>query len=300
MAGAGDSAGAAPVPADPWWKLLGYLLRAIYWFHPLLWVAYALLCRDLEAACDESVIRGMTRQERKAYAAALLQCSRTSCPRRTGPLAFGEIRVKERVKSVMRYQKPSRWIVGLAGLLCVLLALCFLTDPKSTEETLPGRPLEELREGYSPEQAAQDGCVVLKQFELLAGEEIWEAFVQRATAGEAAAVRIYQSYPEQTEEYFLQELRYDGTHYWLRYYDADGDGQDRLIEERYPYLNRSISYSVQEQSGDRVEYLLADDPEATAEGYIRALLSSTVWPEETIYDHCYLIYSAEEPAAEGR
>lgn len=95
---------------DPWWKALGFALLAVYWFHSLVWVAYALACRDMEAACDEAVVRKLDREGRRAYAGALLRCS---LPRRSWgcPLAFGEIGVKERVRHVMDYKKPARWIL---------------------------------------------------------------------------------------------------------------------------------------------------------------------------------------------
>ena len=122
---------------DHWWKPLGYLLLAVYWFNPVLWLAYILLCRDIELACDEKVIREMDDSQKKAYSEALLNCS---VPRRmiaACPLAFGEVGVKERVKSVLNYKKPGFWIVAIAVVMCVIAAVCFLTDPKEKEQTEP-------------------------------------------------------------------------------------------------------------------------------------------------------------------
>lgn len=119
---------------DHWWKPLGYLLLAVYWFNPLCWVAYILLCRDIEMACDEKVIRGMDRNEKAAYSQALLDCSFPRKRIAACPLAFGEVGVKERVKSVLNYKKPAIWIVAAAIVACTVIAVCFLTNPKHTYE----------------------------------------------------------------------------------------------------------------------------------------------------------------------
>ena len=114
---------------DHWWKPLGFLLLAVFWFHPLLWVAYILLCRDVELACDERVIKDFSAEEKQAYSNTLLECSLpqkwiTACP-----LAFGETGVKQRIKAVLHYKKPALWILIIALILCALLAVCFLTNP---------------------------------------------------------------------------------------------------------------------------------------------------------------------------
>lgn len=115
---------------DHWWKLLGYVLLSIYWFNPLMWVAYVLFCRDLEGACDEKAIRTLDQQARKGYSTALLNCSIHRRPAAPCPLAFGEAGVKSRVKAVMHYKKPAFWIVVIALIACIIAALCFLTSPK--------------------------------------------------------------------------------------------------------------------------------------------------------------------------
>ena len=123
---------------DHWWKPLGFLLLTVYWFNPLLWLAYVLLCRDIELACDEKVIRGLDNEHRADYTQALLTCSVSRRTVAACPLAFGEVGVKERVKSVMNYKKPAFWVVVLAVAVCAVVAVCFLTNPKSDEpDTLP-------------------------------------------------------------------------------------------------------------------------------------------------------------------
>lgn len=130
---------------DHWWKPLGYLLLTIYWFNPLCWLAYLLLCRDIEMACDEKVIRNMNKENKAAYSQALLDCS---FPRRAiaaCPLAFGEVSVKERVKSVLNYKKPAFWIIVVALIAGAAAAICFLTDPVDTNDKI------------APPQRTEDG-----------------------------------------------------------------------------------------------------------------------------------------------
>lgn len=119
---------------DHWWKPLAHVLIAVYWFNPLLWAAYVLLCRDIELACDERVVRDMTREDRAAYSQALLQCSLNRRRRLVlCPLAFGEVGVRTRVKSVLCYRRPAVWLSAAAVLLCAALAVTFLTEPKTAE-----------------------------------------------------------------------------------------------------------------------------------------------------------------------
>ena len=117
---------------DHWWKPFGFLLLSVYWFNPLLWVAYILLCRDIEAACDEKVIREMDKDGRRAYSTALLNCSVHRRRIAACPLAFGEVGVKARVKGVMNYKKPAFWVILIALIVSLIVAVCFLTNPKST------------------------------------------------------------------------------------------------------------------------------------------------------------------------
>ena len=133
---------------DHVWKPLGFLLLAVYWFDPLCWLAYALLCRDIETACDERVIRDMDKNSVSAYSQALLDCSAPRTRFAACPLAFGEVGVKQRVKSVLNYKKPAFWIVPVAVLLCVGLCMCLMTDPISAAEKAPA--------DGSPEPTAQD------------------------------------------------------------------------------------------------------------------------------------------------
>ena len=116
---------------DHWWKPLGFALLAVYWFNPVLWLAYALLCRDIELACDERVIRTMDESAVKTYSTVLLACSMPRKAVITCPLAFGEVGVKERVRNALHYKKPAFWVVAASVAVCVVVAVCFLTNPRT-------------------------------------------------------------------------------------------------------------------------------------------------------------------------
>ena len=125
---------------DHLWKPLGFLLLSVYWFNPLLWVAYILLCRDIESACDERVIRELGFESKKPYATALVNAA---APRRmvaACPLAFGETGVKARVKNVLNYKKPAFWVIVTAIVLSVVIAVCFMTNPVSKSDSVIATP----------------------------------------------------------------------------------------------------------------------------------------------------------------
>jgi len=143
---------------DHWWKACGFVLLTVYWFHPLVWIAYFLLCRDLELACDEKVIRNLALEEKKGYAGALLSCSTSSFSLPMCPLAFGEPDVKERVWSVLHYRKPAFGLLAISVIVCLVTAMCFLTEP---ETILAEEPEEKLSEVLvsSMENSAKDSPV---------------------------------------------------------------------------------------------------------------------------------------------
>lgn len=147
---------------DHIWKPLGFLILAVYWFNPVIWAAYILLCRDIERACDERVVKNMSDEARKSYSETLLSCSIrrrgvTSCP-----LAFGEVGVKDRIKSVLNYKKPAFWIIAFAVILCVAAAVCLLTVPKDTgKENYENTDFVILEGGMSAFYVNDCGCDTL-------------------------------------------------------------------------------------------------------------------------------------------
>ena len=123
---------------DHWWKPLGFFLLTVYWFNPLLWVAYILLCRDIERACDEKVIAGMDDSGKKGYSNALIACSAHRRMIMACPIAFGEVGVKERIKGVLNFKKPTFWVVVASLLVWFVASGCFLTNPKACRHDYTG------------------------------------------------------------------------------------------------------------------------------------------------------------------
>ena len=160
---------------DHWWKPLGFLLLTVHWFNPLLWLSYILLCRDIELACDEKVIREMGCEQRADYTQALVACSVSRRSIAACPLAFGEVGVKERVKSVMNYKKPAFWIVLASVVVCAAAAVCFLTNPKAARsfplrgENVSDMEPAQITENIAAAEGLKDGsllCVNTDNFDL--------------------------------------------------------------------------------------------------------------------------------------
>lgn len=141
-------------------KPLSFFLLSVHWFNPLIWVAFKMLCRDMELACDEMVIRDMKGKDRKAYARALLNSSVWKEKAATCPVAFGELSVKERVRNILNYRKPTVWTVCLGAALCAVLLLCFMTQkkPRGQRILLTNEPEQTQSVGEAEgEEAAEQG-----------------------------------------------------------------------------------------------------------------------------------------------
>lgn len=170
---------------DHWWKPFGFLLLALHWFNPLMWLGYILLCRDIELACDEKVIKEMDNGSKADYTQALVACSVKRRSIAACPLAFGEVGVKERVKSVMNYKKPAFWIIVAAVVACVAVAVCFLTNPKEDD--------------YS--NLAEDG------YYLLIGEEGVESIEISGLNTSGGVVKADESFFKKGEKVWLENLQ---------------------------------------------------------------------------------------------
>ena len=201
---------------DHWWKPLGFLLLTVHWFNPLLWLGYILLCRDIELACDEKVIREMGSEQRADYTQALVSCSVSRRSIAACPLAFGEVGIKERVKSVMNYKKPF-WIVLASVVVCAVAAVCFLTDPK-TERSSPS--VGDNVSGLGPAQTE-------KWFDYLENPEEmnWDGRLEIALPEYPGVT--FRCYPEKMEAVTENEITplYTGMPIWNTYFcDLTGDG----------------------------------------------------------------------------
>ena len=202
---------------DHWWKPLGFLLLTVHWFNPLLWLGYILLCRDIELACDEKVIREMGSEQRADYTQALVSCSVSRRSIAACPLAFGEVGIKERVKSVMNYKKPAFWIVLASAVVCAVAAVCFLTDPK-TERSSPS--VGDNVSGLGPAQTE-------KWFDYLENPEEmnWDGRLEIALPEYPGVT--FRCYPEKMEAVTENEITplYTGMPIWNTYFcDLTGDG----------------------------------------------------------------------------
>lgn len=115
-------------------KPIAFILLSVYWFNPLVWLAYYLFCKDLELACDEWVIWNLETADKKAYAKALVMCSTQRKFGSISPLAFGENAVKERIKNVLRYKNPTVLVFVMVMLVVLVVVLCFMTNPRENNE----------------------------------------------------------------------------------------------------------------------------------------------------------------------
>ncbi len=160
---------------DQWWKLIGYFVMCIHWMNPLVWVSYILFCKDLELACDEKVIKDYDLEEKKAYSTALLDCSMQKKMVFAGPLAFGEVGVKERVKHVIDYKKPAFWVIISAVIVCIIVGAAFLTSKTPEYQikiTIPAGSEQDVY--YSEEEI----CSKRSTLKLSCGDNLGDTLVQ--------------------------------------------------------------------------------------------------------------------------
>ncbi len=158
---------------DHLWKPLGFLLLSIYWFNPLMWVAYVMLCRDIEYACDEKVINTLGTDIRARYSEALLRCSVSKRTLAACPVAFAEAGVKERIKRVLSYKKPTVWIIAACLLITTVSCVFFMTDPKRPEEPEGAPAVLDAKEnsGENDEVKKIDPCAAGHDYVLISAAE---------------------------------------------------------------------------------------------------------------------------------
>ena len=171
---------------DHWIKMIGFLALALHWFNPLVWIAYILLCKDIEIACDERVVQFMELEERKSYSAALLSCSSKQMHFSANPVAFGEVSVKQRILSVLNYKKPGFWISLLGVVAFFFVAVCLVTSPAKEPETVvvelpaekftPNTP-DEVEKTVQRMKTAWDSILKQERHHLFFAEETYEGGV---------------------------------------------------------------------------------------------------------------------------
>ena len=246
---------------DHWIKMIGFLALALHWFNPLVWVAYILLCKDIETACDERVIRFMELDERKAYSSALLRCSSRRAHFAASPVAFGEVSVKQRILSILKYKKPSFWLSLLGVLAFFFVAVCFLTSPPAAQT-----------EVLSPEEQANLAKIEACREELEAqfAKEAFYAAIQGRTSngsvrwtaklywqGEDTLWTLCTSYQEGIAEGYMERA---GKHYawysdsWMLVDKADTRFGQWLDLFRWDMDTAAFVEDTQEDGYDRLRF----------------------------------------------
>lgn len=261
------------------WKPLGFILLAVYWFNPLSWVAYILLCRDIELACDERVIADKDIEYKKQYAMTLLNCSSPKKMVSACPLAFGEVSVKTRIKTVLNYKKPAFWLVLAAVAACVVVMVCFMTNPKSSapdNESAAGENIDESSsaEPDSEKSVAEGGSEVINNN----GWSVWfEAMPGYSFSYSEDGIDI--AYGEFGEKAYLRSLQMSslsGTYGELRTSDKLqrwGMQYKGTLEE---YIDGEVGVSIYKYD----ETASASESEEPGEGYFiifGSTQSGTVW-----------------------
>lgn len=224
---------------DQWWKPLGFLILAIHWFQPFVWVAYLLFCNDLELACDESAVKKLNPQERKDYSYALLSCSMQRRLVTVCPLAFGEVGVKKRVKEVLNYKKPSFWILLAAVVVCVIVAVCFLTNPKDGTTVVltneAGNSEADTATNAALEQAAA------KQ------EEVEQLKESLAAQQESLAAGLDTAKQENTTGIYVENSSYSGffaAKGYVAYAQMEMDGTSIFLVSDGSYQDGDHTYAI--------------------------------------------------------
>ena len=231
---------------DHWIKMIGFLALALHWFNPLVWVAYIMLCKDIEMACDERVVQFMELEERKSYSAALLSCSSKQLHFSANPVAFGEVSVKQRILSVLNYKKPSFWISLLGVVAFFFVAVCLVTSPAKEPETVvvevpaeaytPNTP-DEVNETVTKVQNAWDAILSGEKYHLFFADETQEGGVGwQANIYKNGVDTLWYATDHTTEE---GHMVLDGVHY--KFIEGN-DGGWVPYEEPDTLLNSMLEY----------------------------------------------------------
>ena len=191
---------------DHLYKPFGFLVLSLHWFNPLVWVAYLLLCRDIEAACDEKVIRDMDHTQRQSYSATLLRCSVHRRAIAACPLAFGQTGVKQRIKAVLDYKKPTLWVILAVLLVGIVSGVCFLTERPEPSASEP-----------QPTVSVQDEMDALLDILLDQEDPYILSEPYKCTLLNTEAYEKLLSYDEQALSYFVPKLRKADIHSYREY-----------------------------------------------------------------------------------
>ena len=295
---------------DHWWKPLGFVLLAIHWFNPLMWVGYILLCRDIELACDEKVIKEMDNETKADYMQALVSCSVNRRSIAACPLAFGEVGVKERVKTMMNYKKPAFWIVIAAVALCIVVAVCFLTNPvnktlkvdnpallefpgvkwlATPEEVIAALELteEQIRsQTYSSPDVASDNCYLsvinIPYFDQTVSYATFEFLNNNGKGYRLFRINLYLDENADMDKVnaTLTKAYGQGTGESYLNYDIGSNGELREFKSggdaTLNYLANNLPNSYSAQSMRDAVLSIVEDPEYTIENWVSSTKGTEV------------------------
>ncbi len=245
---------------DHWFKMIGFLALALHWFNPLVWVAYVLLCKDIELACDERVVQFMDLEERKSYSAALLSCSTSRAHFAACPVAFGEVSVKDRIKTVLNYRRPSFW-VSLLGVIAILfVAVCLLTNP-AKEPNTSAATVETAQEQESLQKChdALDGLLSQKDcvLGLTGNNEYPQWYVCLSRLGDDT---LWQYMPTSSPDPTSGRMEYGGKHYalqsgtWVETENADTQFEEYLDMFRWDLDNVALLSDTTEDNWETIRF----------------------------------------------
>ena len=245
---------------DHWFKMIGFLALALHWFNPLVWVAYILLCKDIELACDERVVQFMELEERKSYSAALLSCSTRQAHFAACPVAFGEVSVKERIKTVLNYRRPSFWISLLGVIAILFVAVCLLTNP-AKEPNTSAATVETAQEQESLLKChdALDGLLSQKDcvLGLTGNNEYPQWYVCLSRLGDDT---LWQYMPTSSPDPTSGRMEYGGKHYayqsgaWVETETADTQFEDYLAPFRWDLDDAILLSDTTEENWETIRF----------------------------------------------
>lgn len=245
---------------DHWFKMIGFLALALHWFNPLVWIAYVLLCKDIELACDERVVQFMELEERKSYSAALLSCSTNRAHFAACLVAFGEVSVKDRIKTVLNYRRPSFW-VSLLGVIAILfVAVCLLTNP-AKEPNTSAATVETAQEQESLQKChdALDGLLSQKDcvLGLTGNNEYPQWYVCLSRLGDDT---LWQYMPTSSPDPTSGRMEYGGKHYalqsgtWVETENADTQFEEYLDMFRWDLDNVALLSDTTEDNWETIRF----------------------------------------------
>lgn len=236
---------------DHWYKLMGFVALTVHWFNPLVWIGYVLLCKDIEMACDERVVQFMELGERKRYSAALLACSSGRTHLSTCPVAFGEVSVKERIRRVLNYKKPSFWISLTAVAALAFVAVCFLTSPQEAPEAVPETTEMTTQEETAaqvvvgPEHDLSDLPEVIPQEEYVDpnGHDLRLYVYSEKPTGARLGLSMYSDMDYDTRSKIGRGITFTEA-YWM---EQQVEGQWKKLEPKTPPAFNDLRYNLSEQ-----------------------------------------------------